>query len=392
MNRSSRWSHWSQESPGTRGLIRFCTEISLEKRMGHRLPGDPSRRGRALAATLAGLAAVLTTSCVPGTSGPGSITVTAYFSDSAGLFTGNDVGVLGVPVGEVTEIEPEGDRVRVTLEIDGDQPVPADAGAVVVARSVATDRYVELTPVYREGPRLEDGDTIAVESTRTPVDFDQVLSTIDEFATGIAGSQETTEAIKRFVDAGDAAFSGRGPQLNETITKLSQAAGEVSGQRGEIVAALTSLDALVAAIARDERTVRKFLGRVAEGSALLNDQRTEFRDSLRALDRAVRTVAEFAVKNRGQLVKALDGSADIMDALMEKQAQLAEVLEVMPLALQNLQRTNDNGRVPMRIDPTILLPLGEQISAVCDALPAGLCDLIGGTDPQPAPQLSRGWW
>ena len=246
----------------------------------------------------------MTGSCVPGVGGSGHITVTAYFSDSAGLFTGNDVGILGVPVGRVTKIEPDGGRVKVTLEIDTDHPIPADAGAVVVARSVATDRYVELTPVYHDGPKLKDGATIAVDSTRTPVDFDQVLETIDQFATGIAGSKETTDAIRRFVEAGDAAFSGQGEQLHETITKLSDAATDVGGQRGEIVATLDSLDSLVAAIDGNEQTVRTFLRRVAQGSALLNDQRTEFRESLRALDRAVHTVAAFAVKNRGQIVKA----------------------------------------------------------------------------------------
>jgi phospholipid/cholesterol/gamma-HCH transport system substrate-binding protein len=74
--------------------------------------------------------------------------VTALMADSAGLFVGNDVGILGVPVGTVTSIKPEGTHVRVTMSVDSDHPIPADAGAVVVARSVATDRYVELTPVY----------------------------------------------------------------------------------------------------------------------------------------------------------------------------------------------------------------------------------------------------
>lgn len=355
---------------------------------------DPSRTlRRALVTVLVAVLAVATGSCVPDApGGSGHMTVTAYFSDSAGLFTGNDVGILGVPVGKVTAIEPDGDRVKVTLEVDTDRPIPADVGAAVVARSVATDRYVELTPVYRGGPTLKDGATIVLDSTRTPVDFDQVLETIDEFATGIAGSRETTDAIRRFVDAGDAAFSGQGEQLHETITKLSDAATDVGGQRGEIVATLDSLDSLVAAVGANERTVRRFLRRVAQGSALLDDQRTEFRASLRSLDSAVHTVAEFAVRNRGQIVKALNGSADIMDALLEKEQQLSEVLEVMPLALQNLARTDDHGRVPMRIDPTILAPLGEQLSQVCTSLPLDLCDLVGGTDPQLRRQPTRGWW
>jgi phospholipid/cholesterol/gamma-HCH transport system substrate-binding protein len=351
---------------------------------------------RVLIAVLVGVLALVTGSCMPDVpGGSGHLTVTAYFSDSAGLFTGNDVGILGVPVGTVKKIEPDGGRVKVTLEIDTDHPIPADAGAVVVARSVATDRYVELTPVYHGGPKLKDGATIAVDSTRTPVDFDQVLETIDQFATGIAGSKETTDAIKKFVDAGDAAFSGQGEQLHETITKLSDAATDVGGQRGEIVATLDSLDSLVASIDANEQTVRKFLRRVAQGSSLLNDQRTEFRGSLRSLDRAVHTVAAFAVKNRGQIVKAMNGSADIMDALLKKQRQLSEILEVMPLALQNLARTDDHGRVPMRIDPLILAPLGGQLSAACPSLPANLCDLISGTDPQlprhVAP-VQTGWW
>ncbi len=94
--------------------------------------------------------------------------VIAYFEDSAGLFVGNDVGILGVAVGKITSIEPDGDQVKVTMEVDDDYDVPADAGAVVVARSVATDRYVELTPVYSKGPTLEDGDEIAIERTRDP--------------------------------------------------------------------------------------------------------------------------------------------------------------------------------------------------------------------------------
>ena len=342
-----------------------------------------TRRTRALlVAVLTGVLAVATGSCVPGVGGSDKITVTAYFADSAGLFTGNDVGVLGVPIGTVTDIEPAGDRVAVTLEIDADQPVPADVGAVVVARSVATDRYVELTPVYSDGPTLEDGDRIEVGSTRTPVDFDEVLATIDEFATGIAGSKETTDAIRRFVDTSDAAFSGKGKLLNRTITSLASATTEVSGQRGDLVATLGSLDTLVAAMAENEQTVRKFLRRVSQGTALLNDQRTEFRGTLRALDRAVRTVAAFAVKNREQIVATLDGSADVMDAVLDRQQQLAEILEVMPLALQNLQRATHGDRVPMRIDPLVIAPLGEQLSQVCDQLPGDLSDLVCGLDPQ----------
>ena len=128
---------------------------------------------RVLRLALVAVLVLLATGCVPDAVRGEKITVTAYFADSAGLFVGNDVGVLGVPIGKVTDIEPDGDRVKVTMEIDADRAVPADAGAVVVARSVATDRYVELTPVYDGGEKLTDGAEIDVERTASPVDFDE---------------------------------------------------------------------------------------------------------------------------------------------------------------------------------------------------------------------------
>ena len=172
---------------------------------------------RLLRLLLVGVLVFLTTGCIPDAVRGDKITVTAYFTDSAGVFVGNDVGVLGVPVGKITDIEPEGDRVKVTLEINADQPVPADAGAVVVARSVATDRYVELTPVYDGGAKLQDGAEIAADRTASPVDFDQVLEAINEFATGIAGSKKTTKAVKRFIDSGAAALEGTGGLANRSI-------------------------------------------------------------------------------------------------------------------------------------------------------------------------------
>jgi ABC-type transporter Mla subunit MlaD len=45
---------------------------------------------------------VLVVTPLSGCGGSGPTTVTAQFSDAAGLFEGNDVGVLGVRVGSVT--------------------------------------------------------------------------------------------------------------------------------------------------------------------------------------------------------------------------------------------------------------------------------------------------
>lgn len=348
-------------------------------------PGRVGRRGRTARSAAALLTALLPLAgCggIDGITGGDTIAVTVELADSAGLFVGNDVGVLGVSVGEVSAIEPVGDRVEVTVEIDADQPVPADAGAVVVARSVATDRYLELTPVYDGGERLADGATIGLDDTRTPVDFDQVLESLNEFATGIGGSRATTDAVRRFIAAGTDALAGRGPLLNQTIHSLSEGVGALSGNRDDIAATVRSLDTLVATIGANSTTARTFIRQVARAAEILADERTEFRRALRALDRAVTTVAEFAVDNRARIVTTLDGSGDLMRTVLTKQDQLAEILRVMPLALQNIRlATGGDDRLPLRIDPLILDPLGGVLQDLCASLPGDLCDILAGTDP-----------
>ncbi len=343
---------------------------------------QPGRAGFSRPVLLALLAVVLmlTASCSSLPGGGGKTEITAYFQDSAGLFVGNDVGILGVAVGKVTAIEPDGDHVKVTLEIDDEYKVPADAGAVVVARSVATDRYVELTPVYHKGPTLEDGAEIPIDRTRSPVDFDQILASLNEFATGIAGSKKATGAIRRFIDRGAGALRGNGPLINQTVHALQEGVNGLHAQRDNIASTLRSLDVLLAAVSTNESTARTFIHRVTEAADLLADERENFRTALRSLDDAVTIVARFAVDNREQIVGALNGSTRLMRTILEKQRRLTEILQVMPLALQNLQRASAGKRIRVNLDPIILVPLGGILQDICDQLPPAICRLIG-TDP-----------
>jgi virulence factor Mce-like protein len=326
----------------------------------------------------AALLLVLTTSmsgCTP--LGAGTLRISALMADSAGLFVGNDVGILGVQVGKVTAIKPEGDHVRVEMEVDGDQPVPADAGAVVVARSVATDRYVELTPVYHQGPRMKDGATIAQPRTRTPVDFDEVLGALNTFANGIAGSGRSQEAIRNILKSGSEAFAGRGELANRAITDLGGAVDTISGQRENITATMRSLDTLVATIAANKDLAKEFISQVSQASQLLASERTNFQEALRSLSQAVALVAEFAKQNRADLVTSLDQTVAVMKNVMAKRGALTETLRDFPLALQNLQLASEGNRVRVRFNPLVLAPLGGLITNLCKGVLGDVCTQIG---------------
>lgn len=332
-----------------------------------------------VAAVLAGVLLLALSGCSVVLPSLGStMKVTAYLSDSAGLFVGNDVGVLGVTVGKITKITPQGDEVRVDMEVSTDHPVPTGAAAVVVSRSVATDRYIELTPVYRSGPRMQSGAVIPLDRTRTPVEFDQVLGSLDKLATGIAGKGATKDAIGRLLASQSKALKGKGRLVNRAVHSLAAASDGVSAQRRNATSTIVALDGLTTTLAQNQTTVQKFVRQVAKASSLLAAERHDFKTSLEQVTTMVDVVARFARENRRELTRTVSQTDSVLGTVMSQRRQVAEILRVTPLASQNLRRMlGKDGRLRVRLDPTQLTPLGGIVDEVCATLPGDPCASIG---------------
>ena len=344
-----------------------------------------------LTALLASTAMLLTLGSCSLLPGQDDIEVTAYFPETSGLFIGNDVGVLGVTVGEITAIEPDGKRVKVTMVVDGDVDVPAGVGAVVTSRSVATDRYIELTPVYKDGPKLEDGDEI--KDTDTPVDFDEVLSTLSQFAKDIGGNKDSALAVKRFLKVGADTFGGNGKYINESIVALGGAVDAISGQRDNIIGTLKSLDVLTQSFATNERTIHRFTRSVAAAAELLASERRNIQDTLTSLGESIEVVSRFARNHRSELLGSVNKLSDLITIILESRKDVEEVVEVLPLTLQNAERIIDpvSGKANVRTAPAYFFPLlGQQLQLLCQDLPANLCDTFGLQPGTPISDLLGG--
>ena len=329
--------------------------------------------GLVLAAALVVTGLVLTTDDEP-------IRVTAELDDSAGLFVGNDVGILGVKVGEVTDIRPHGQIVEVDLELEPGTDVPASAGAVVVSRSVATDRYVELTPVDAGGPRMADGARIPLERTRTPVEFDEVLESLGDFSDGLLGKDGDGRALRALLAEGADALRGRGDDLNRTVRGFAAAAEALAGQRGDLVGTVDELDQLTVLLATNRDVVDQFVTSVSDTTDLFADERESFGRALTSLSRALRSLATFVREHRGRVTGSVEGLTRVTESILERRAELEESVEVLPLLLENLGNAVDSsGRLDVKLPPQYFSPEQEFTEQLCDALPF-VCDELG-TDP-----------
>ncbi len=120
--------------------------------------------------------------------------VVGYFDNSNGIFVGDDVRILGVPVGKIDKIEPQPDRVKITFWYDSKYKVPADAKAVILSPTLVTARAIQLTPAYTGGPVMADDAVIPQDRTAVPVEWDdfrqQLEKLTDDAAADRAGRRQ----------------------------------------------------------------------------------------------------------------------------------------------------------------------------------------------------------
>lgn len=278
--------------------------------------------------------------------GPGdSYRLTAYFPRAIGLFPRSTVRVLGVEVGRVQSVVPDGDRVRVDMKVQKGIKIPADVRAVIVPISLISDRYVQLAPVWRSGAVLRDGDEIPLERGVAPAELDDLLKTLKQFLDALEpGSASEPGALGRFFDNANRALAGQGPSLASTIDSVTTLLDTLGRNVSSVDAIIVGLDTLLADLAqRDQQIVATNRGLSAVFGVLASEGA--------ALEAGTGNLAS-AVSELGRLVRA--HRADLEDdlstlfattqALVRQKDRLVEQIMWLPVlskaAVQGIDREN----------------------------------------------------
>lgn len=268
---------------------------------------------------------------------PGKVHVTAYFPRTVGIYPGSDVRVLGVRIGEVRKITPEGDRVRVDFEYDEGRKVPAGAKAAIINSSVVSDRYVQLLPVYRKGPVLRNGAVIPERRTAVPVELDRVFDSLHTTADALGPKGANKDgSLSRLLGVSADNLDGQGKNLNQTVQDLSQAVTTLSDGRTDLFGTVRNLQVFTAALAADDKSVRSFNSSLAKVAEQLSGERNDLAAALANLATALGDVSAFVKKNKKALTSDVKGLSKVTKVLVTQRAALDQLLAVAPAGLSNL--------------------------------------------------------
>lgn len=284
-------------------------------------------------------------------------TVKAQFSYGVGIYTGTPVRILGVNVGDVTDVKPHGKFVTITMEYDSKYklaPLENSAnpkhtvGAVEVANSLVSDRYIQLTPLYSkklDGDHwLQSGAMIKNKRTSAPAELDDIYAALDKLsvALGPAGANKPSApgkndgALSTLLKVASANLKGNGTAIGNSINKLSQAARTLATKRGDLFATVQNLQRFSKALADSDGDIRNFNELLAQVSGDLAGERADLGAALKQLGLALDDVNSFVKTNAGKFHGTLKGLEDVTQVLVNEKASLNETLAVGPVALANI--------------------------------------------------------
>lgn len=264
-------------------------------------------------------------------------TLVAEFPRTVSLYQGSDVRILGVPVGKVTSVTPAGTHVVVQMEYDAKYAVPADAKAVIISPSIVGDRFVQLTPVYRGGPKLPDNAHLGVARTAVPLELDQIYGSLNDLnkALGPQGAN-SNGALSRLLTVTAKNFGGQGEQFHTTIQNLGRLTQTLADNKDQLFGTTRDIETFVHALSKNDNTVRRFNDSLAQGSQVLAGERHDLGAALHNLAIAMTQVRSFVHQNRNVLSSNIKGLNQLSQILVKRRAALDEVLRVAPDALNNL--------------------------------------------------------
>lgn len=262
--------------------------------------------------------------------------VIGYFASAVGLYPGDDVRVVGVPVGRIESIEPGPDAVKIVMTMNKGVQLPADVHAVLMAPNIVSARVVQLTPAYTGGEALADGAVLGLDRTAVPVEWDEIKEQLTALSTQLApGKGKLNGALSALVDQAAETFDGNGDSFRNALRELSATAGRLGDSRTDLFGTVKNLQVLVNALSGSNEQIVAFADHVAAVSSVLADSSKDLDVTLGTLNGALRDVRGFLHDNNDAIISQVNKLSEFAQMLSEQTENLEQVLHITPHGLVN---------------------------------------------------------
>jgi phospholipid/cholesterol/gamma-HCH transport system substrate-binding protein len=275
--------------------------------------------------------------------------VQVAFLDVLDLVPQSGVKVADVPVGRVDKIELNSKdwTAKVTLTVNGNVDLPANAVAKIQQSSLLGEKFVELAAPGNEKPegKLRDHPQIPLSRTNRNVEVEELLGALSLVLNG--GGLAQLQTINH--ELGEA-LQGRETAVRGTLTELDTFIGGLDSQKAEINRALDSANTLASTLAARTGTIDTALQNIGPGLDVINQQRDLLVSMLQGLARLGDVGTRIINQSAANTVADLQELQPILTQLAAAGPDLAGSLDLLltyPFPASSVIGTGKGGSTPL---------------------------------------------
>jgi phospholipid/cholesterol/gamma-HCH transport system substrate-binding protein len=262
--------------------------------------------------------------------GPGAYTIRAQMPDVQNLKENSRVEFNDVLIGNVAKVERQGWHALVTMTIEPNVELPANATATIGQTSLLGTLHIELAtpPGVAAKGKLHDGSVLPLSSASAYPSTEQTLAAVSLVVNGggLGQLQDITQTLST-------AFSGREQDLRSLIGQLDKFTAYLNDQKGDIIAALDSFNNLVGQVAEQKPVLDKALKTIPAAIDVLRDERQKLADALGRLGPLGEDTADVLEQTKDNLIKELGDVGPVEQSLANSGLALTRGLDYITVPL-----------------------------------------------------------
>ncbi|HWD03858.1 MAG TPA: MCE family protein [Amycolatopsis sp.] len=242
------------------------------------------------------------------------VTLVKLETDHVGsqLRVGGDVKVRGLLVGEIRSVTAKGDHAELELALQPDKTaeIPANVSARLLPKTLFGERYVALQLPENPGPPIEAGDVIPQDRSSTAIELEQVLDDVMPVLQAVQ-----PEKLSSTLSAVSSALDGRGKQLGQTLTQLSDYLGKLNPSLPDLKADITGLADVSGTYDKAAPDLLQALADLTTTSQTIVAKRQGLSDVYASVSAASADLTSFLEVNKNNLIQLTTAVQPTLDVL-----------------------------------------------------------------------------
>jgi phospholipid/cholesterol/gamma-HCH transport system substrate-binding protein len=297
-------------------------------------------------------------------------TYSAYFADAGGLLSGAGVQVSGFPAGKVSDMDLEGNQVKITFTVDANVRMGDSTEAAIKTKSLLGTKVLEVVP--RGGGELRG--PIPLSRTVSPYQLPDALADLSRTISGVDTNQlsdSLATLADTFADTPDdlrsavqgvtrfaATIDTRDEQLRTLLANAAKVTGVLAKRTDQIVALVHDTNALLAQLQTQSAALEHIWTNISAVSqqlkAFIGENKQQLRPALDKLN-GVLTIVDNRKGQLQQAVKLLNKYAmSLGESVSSGPFFKAYVANLLPG--QFVQPFVDAAFSDLGLDPNVLAP------------------------------------